>query len=474
MKKKSLLIPFLLSLLTIFSCKSEKKIVKSDSLTLPATTSALATVEKSVENSTKRIDYRQFQTSVKNQGYRGTCTAFSVASILEILPGVPADISEQYIYGALKHSQPDKTFSEGDFLKNYIPSLNQYGFMHEKQLPYNPNKNKWNDDDTEFTKVIRGAHLGKVSLYLLKYYAKYSLTNTSQFRYFGYNQASNPETIKSLLDSGVKSVAVVYSNIHVPTWVKGACNTNSPISLNSVINVIIDGKELSYNDAKVIYKGDIINAIKTQKVPNKFKDVKTNYGGHAVNIVGYNDKGFIFKNSWGEEWADKGYGYISYDLHRLTCHEALTISNVTFIKPKKNIIINKVPEFYLKSTLSREKGPKGRKHFQLSIFTSDVMSDPLINSVTYSVYGRNSKLIAKEIASVNNTVYDNSFTVDLYKNGELMEPDLLFGKPVNVVAELKSRNNEKKVFYFNDVYFKTAEYKSSTLKKVSNLLRIGN
>lgn len=37
-------------------------------------------------------------------------------------------------------------------------------------------------------------------------------------------------------------------------------------------------------------------------------------GGHAILVVGYDDlsKYLKFKNSWGEEWGDQGYGYISY------------------------------------------------------------------------------------------------------------------------------------------------------------------
>ena len=37
-------------------------------------------------------------------------------------------------------------------------------------------------------------------------------------------------------------------------------------------------------------------------------------GGHLVCLVGYNDKNkcFILRNSWGESWGDKGYGYIPY------------------------------------------------------------------------------------------------------------------------------------------------------------------
>lgn len=37
-------------------------------------------------------------------------------------------------------------------------------------------------------------------------------------------------------------------------------------------------------------------------------------GGHAICIVGYDDKFkiFKFKNSWGAVWADGGYGYLPY------------------------------------------------------------------------------------------------------------------------------------------------------------------
>jgi C1A family cysteine protease len=40
----------------------------------------------------------------------------------------------------------------------------------------------------------------------------------------------------------------------------------------------------------------------------------TPLGGHAVMVVGFNDndKVFIVRNSWGEEWGDKGYFYMPY------------------------------------------------------------------------------------------------------------------------------------------------------------------
>lgn len=36
-------------------------------------------------------------------------------------------------------------------------------------------------------------------------------------------------------------------------------------------------------------------------------------GGHAMTIVGYNDEGFIIRNSWGSGWGNNGYCLYKYD-----------------------------------------------------------------------------------------------------------------------------------------------------------------
>ena len=53
---------------------------------------------------------------------------------------------------------------------------------------------------------------------------------------------------------------------------------------------------------------------KTGIVSMPLKNEKDN-GGHAVLAVGYNDESqcLIVRNSWGEEWGDKGYFYLPYE-----------------------------------------------------------------------------------------------------------------------------------------------------------------
>ncbi|MBW2982642.1 C1 family peptidase [Candidatus Woesearchaeota archaeon] len=35
--------------------------------------------------------------------------------------------------------------------------------------------------------------------------------------------------------------------------------------------------------------------------------------GHAMTVVGWDDKGFIIRNSWGEDWGDKGFCTFPYE-----------------------------------------------------------------------------------------------------------------------------------------------------------------
>lgn len=45
----------------------------------------------------------------------------------------------------------------------------------------------------------------------------------------------------------------------------------------------------------------------------RYKSSAAPLGGHAFAIVAYNERGMWIQNSWGDDWGDKGFGFLSYD-----------------------------------------------------------------------------------------------------------------------------------------------------------------
>ena len=56
----------------------------------------------------------------------------------------------------------------------------------------------------------------------------------------------------------------------------------------------------------------------TGVIPVPDPQTEKELGGHALLMVGYDDKAqqFIIRNSWGKAWGDAGYGYMPYDFVR--------------------------------------------------------------------------------------------------------------------------------------------------------------
>jgi C1A family cysteine protease len=63
------------------------------------------------------------------------------------------------------------------------------------------------------------------------------------------------------------------------------------------------------------------------KLPGE-KDVFA--GGHAICIVGYDDKKKLwkFKNSWGKGWGVKGFGYLPYEYMEQYCMDAWSAKDI--------------------------------------------------------------------------------------------------------------------------------------------------
>ncbi len=54
-------------------------------------------------------------------------------------------------------------------------------------------------------------------------------------------------------------------------------------------------------------------------------------GGHALTIVGYDSKYIKFRNSWGEQWGDNGYGYMPWEYIQY-CSDFWVITSMKYAK----------------------------------------------------------------------------------------------------------------------------------------------
>ena len=83
--------------------------------------------------------------------------------------------------------------------------------------------------------------------------------------------------------------------------------------INHIKQVVHDGEPVVFGFA--VYESfQSEETATTGKMVMPKKDEEL-LGGHAVMVVGYDDKEevMIVRNSWGTEWGDKGYFYMPYD-----------------------------------------------------------------------------------------------------------------------------------------------------------------
>jgi C1A family cysteine protease len=236
-----------------------------------------------VKNS--KIDLREGFTKIKNQGQQGSCTAHSVLSIFEYIlksnKAEKTDLSESFqYYNARSLGGDDDAHKDGgSSIYHNIMSLGKYGICSEDVCPYNPDMLLTPENPpTELAYEDAKSRRAEKSL----------------------NLNMNVEDIKSALEDGypVEFAAKLYDSF-------GSC-----------------------------YKG-LVSMPTKEEIDNAAKDDR--HRAHAMVICGYDDdeRLFIVRNSWGDNFGDNGYCYFPYSYitdASLTYKPGYIITEITVYK----------------------------------------------------------------------------------------------------------------------------------------------
>jgi len=219
---------------------------------------------KTNENISQQYDLSLNCTKVKNQGNIGSCTSYATIGALELL-------CKKYLK------------------ENKSQFQNIEDIFSEKFLYYITRVKIQKTDPKEDT----GCYLRNV----IKALTKYGVCLENSFPYDEkYYEAPSENCYKEALE---------YQTTKYARIIEGTSTF-----IDEIKNVIYNGNPVICGircyDNIFHSVGGLIN------MPTSRNKV---IGGHAILLVGYDDRSklFKFKNSWSDKWGDKGYGYLFYD-----------------------------------------------------------------------------------------------------------------------------------------------------------------
>lgn len=223
---------------------------------------------------TKSADLRPYLSDVKHQGARNTCSVFAATALMEFLIrselDIPIDLSEQYNYWASRkytlnaHNDYIRdTYKEIDGLAGYLAvDAYKYGSMLESEWEYE--SHNWMQTGNEKCKYIDEKPVMECFT------------------------GSLPEDAE-ILPYRIRPVFIEREDIG-----RYIIEHQKPV----VFNILWYMEAVDHTTGRI-------------SMPDE-SQIEAGGDGHVILLVGYDGdkREFVFRNSWGDEWGDDGYGII--------------------------------------------------------------------------------------------------------------------------------------------------------------------
>jgi len=248
------------------------------------------------EQTLPSVDLRKDLTSdIINQGLLNSCSACAIAVAAELYlikdnqPFINEnasniDASQMFIYYNERVSEDKVDLNAPVFIRNGIKSLFKNGICSEISWPYPETTLPEN-----IKAIVRDGTIADISAAL----AKAMADNETEL-----HQAISEKPSDAALAQAKKHIITRYCKL---TLDKGLADLKLSLSKGfPIVFGMMVPKSFYLTPASGV-------------VPMPSPD-EVRLGGHALLAVGYDDdkQHFIVRNSWGEEFGDKGYCYIPY------------------------------------------------------------------------------------------------------------------------------------------------------------------
>jgi len=228
---------------------------------------------RSANNNVKnKVDLRTWCSPIEEQLHLGSCVGQSIIGAFELMlnknyPDHFKDLSRLFVYYNARVIEGDPDLDIGVYVRDGIKAVNKWGVCSEEHWPY----------------------------------------LTDKF-------ATVPDA-QSYLDAKTRSIKSYYRIKSIKDMIS-TIDAGYPIVTG--IEVFGDFDNIGINSNPII------------PMP---KDTDESLGGHAITIVGYDNSKeyFICRNSYGEQWGDKGYFYMPYSYAELYVSDAWSFDIKLFV-----------------------------------------------------------------------------------------------------------------------------------------------